>query len=76
MKLETKSRLYDVLYAVGQQIMDHHNPCEWKNGKCRRMRQVKDDRGCCEGCKHLAGMDAQWKGDVGTVEEGRWCKVK
>ncbi len=54
MELETKGRLYDILFAVGQQIMERHNPCEWKDGKCTRMRQVEGDGGCCEGCKHLS----------------------
>ncbi len=54
MKLEVKGQLYDILFAVGQQIMDHYNPCEWQNGKCRRMRLSEDDGGCCVGCYHLS----------------------
>ena len=51
--LEAKGLLYDILLAMGQQILNDHNPCDWRNGKCRRMRSSKDDGGCCEGCKHL-----------------------
>ncbi len=54
MKLETKAQLYDMLFALGQQIIDQYNPCDWNNGKCRRMRLSEDDQGCCEGCKHLS----------------------
>jgi hypothetical protein len=53
LKLEAKGQLYDILLAIGQQILDYHNPCDWRYGKCRRMRSSKEDGGCCEGCKHL-----------------------
>jgi len=53
MKLEAKSQLYDILLAIGQEILDYYNPCDWRDGKCRRMRSSKDDEGCCEGCEHL-----------------------
>ena len=53
MDSEAKQRLYDVLFAVGQQVIDHHQPCHWKDGMCRRMRSIKGDKGCCEGCRHL-----------------------
>ena len=54
LKLEAKSQLYDILLAIGQQILDSYNPCDWKDGKCRRMRSSKDDGGCCKGCEHLS----------------------
>jgi len=54
MKLEAKSQLYDILLAIGQEILDYYNPCDWRDGKCRRMRSSKDDEGCCEGCEHLS----------------------
>jgi len=53
MNLEVKSQLYDILLAIGQQILSDYNPCDWTNGKCRRMCSYKDDGGCCEGCLHL-----------------------
>jgi hypothetical protein len=54
MEVEAKKELYDILFRIGQQIFDHYNPCDWRNGKCRRMRLAKMvDKGCCEGCKHL-----------------------
>ena len=52
--LEAKRQLYDILLAIGQQTLDYYNPCDWRNGKCRRMRSSKDDEGCCEGCEHLS----------------------
>ena len=54
LKLEAKGQLYDILLAIGQQTLDDYNPCDWRNGKCRRMRSSKDDGGCCEGCEHLS----------------------
>ncbi len=54
LKLETKGQLYDILLAMGQQTLDYYNPCDWRNGNCRRMRLSKDDKGCCEGCEHLS----------------------
>ena len=54
MDAETKEELYDILLNVAQQIIDHYNPCDWRDGKCRRMRSSKTEtEGCCEGCKHL-----------------------
>ena len=46
-------QLYDVLYAIGQQIVNCHNPCDWRDGRCRRMRSSTGDKGCCEGCNYL-----------------------
>ena len=54
LKLEAMGQLYDILLASGQRTLDYYNPCDWKDGKCRRMRSLKDDAGCCEGCKHLS----------------------
>ncbi len=54
MELEAKGELYDMLLAIGQQTLDYYNPCDWRNGKCRRMRSSKDDGGCCVGCEHLS----------------------
>lgn len=54
MNLEAKGQLYNILLAIGQQTLDYHHPCDWGNGKCRRMRLSKDDGGCCEGCEHLS----------------------
>ena len=54
MDVEAKKELYDMLYAIGQQVIDHYNPCGWKNGRCRRMRSSKRaDEGCCAECNHL-----------------------
>jgi hypothetical protein len=53
MNAEAKGQLYDILIALGQQTLDDYNPCDWKNGKCRRMRSSQDDKGCCVGCEHL-----------------------
>ena len=54
LKLEAKGQLYDILLASGQRTLDYYNPCDWRNGKCRRMRSSKDDQGCCQGCEHLS----------------------
>jgi hypothetical protein len=54
MNTEAKQKLYDILFAIGQQIMNHHDPCAWKDGMCIKMRLVKEERGCCDECKHLA----------------------
>lgn len=54
MNAEAKGQLYDILLTLGQQTMDDYDPCDWRNGKCRRMRSSKDDGGCCEGCEHLS----------------------
>ena len=53
MNAEAKGQLYDILIALGQQTLDRYNPCEWRNGKCRKMRSSKGEKGCCEGCGHL-----------------------
>ena len=53
-KLEARGQLYDILLALGQQALDYYNPCDWRNGKCRRMRSSQEDGGCCEGCEHLS----------------------
>ena len=53
LKLEAKGQLYDILLAIGQQTLDYYNPCDWRSGKCRRMRLSEDDGGCCVGCEHL-----------------------
>jgi len=53
MDAKAKRDLYDILIALGQQTMDHHNPCDWRKGKCRRMRSLEDDKGCCVGFEHL-----------------------
>lgn len=54
MELEAKGELYNMLLAMGQQTLDYYNPCDWRNGKCRRMRSLEDDAGCCVGCEHLS----------------------
>ncbi len=54
MDVKAKEELYDILFDIGQQTLSYYNPCDWKNGKCRRMRSSKNDEGCCEGCKHLS----------------------
>jgi len=53
MNAEAKGHLYDALIAQAQQTLDYYNPCDWQNGKCRRMRSSGDDEGCCVGCRHL-----------------------
>jgi hypothetical protein len=53
MNTDAKKKLYDILFAIGQQIMNHHDPCAWKDRTCRRMKVVKGDKGCCDGCEHL-----------------------
>ncbi len=53
LKSEARGQLYDILMAIGQRILDYYNPCDWRDGKCRRMRSSRDDQGCCEGCEHL-----------------------
>ena len=65
--LEAKGQLYDILLAIGQQTLDYYNPCDWRDGKCRRMRSSKDDRGCCEGCEHL--------GREGCTVQSLACKL-
>ena len=67
MNAEAKGQLYDVLIALGQQTLDNYNPCDWRNGKCRRMRSSEDDEGCCVGCQHL--------GDEGCTVESLGCKL-
>jgi len=54
MNREAKQKLYDILFFIGQQIMNHHDPCAWKDGMCMKMRTVEGEEGCCEGCKHLS----------------------
>ncbi len=54
MDIQAKEELYDLLFDIGQQTLNYYNPCDWKNGKCRRMRMSENDEGCCEGCKHLS----------------------
>ena len=54
MDVEAKEELYDILFNIGQQILDHYNPCDWRNEKCGRMCSSKPEAEvCCEGCKHL-----------------------
>ena len=53
MKTEAKKELYDILFTIGQRIMNYHDPCDWNGGTCVRMRSVEGDKGCCEGCEHL-----------------------
>ncbi len=54
MDTEAKEEIYDILFNVGDQIIDHYNPCDWRNGKCGRTRLPKTDgKSCCEGCEHL-----------------------
>ena len=53
MNAEAKGQLYDILITLGQQILDYYNPCDWRDGKCRRMRSPGGDKGCCAGCEHL-----------------------
>jgi hypothetical protein len=67
MNAEAKGQLYEVLIAIGQQALDYYNPCDWRNGKCRRMRSSEDDEGCCGGCQHL--------GDEGCTVESLGCKL-
>ena len=67
MKTEAKGQLYDILIALGQQTLEHYNPCDWRNGKCRRMRSQEDDQGCCVGCRHL--------GPEGCTATSLGCKL-
>jgi hypothetical protein len=54
MDLEAKEELYDILFNIGQQIIDHYGPCDWRHGKCSRMRSSEPDTEvCCKGCEHL-----------------------
>ena len=55
MNVEAKKELYDALFRIGEQTMNYYNPCEWSKEQCIRMRSSKgDDKGCCEGCRHLS----------------------
>ncbi len=56
MDTEAKGQLYDILINLGQKTMNYYNPCDWRNGKCRRMRLSEDDEGCCVGCEHLGAQ--------------------
>ena len=67
MNTEAKGQLYDILIALGQQTLDDYNPCDWRNGKCTRMRSSEDDKGCCVGCQHL--------GAEGCTVESLGCKL-
>ena len=67
MNAEAKAQLYDILIALGQQILDHYNPCDWKNGKCRTIRSSKREKGCCAACEHL--------GAKGCTVQSLACKL-
>jgi hypothetical protein len=67
MDLKAKEELYEVLFRIADQTLDHFNPCDWKNGKCRRMRSIKDDAGCCSACIHL--------GKKGCTVKSLACKL-
>ena len=55
MDLKAKEELYDILLNIGQQILNHYDPCAWRDGECRRMRSSEPDAEvCCKGCAHLA----------------------
>ena len=54
MDVEAKEELYDILFNIGQQILNHYDPCDWRDGKCRKMRSSEPDAEvCCKGCAHL-----------------------
>ena len=53
MNTKAKQKLYDILFTVGEQVMNYHDPCAWKDGMCTKMRSFERDRGCCDGCRHL-----------------------
>jgi hypothetical protein len=68
MDIEAKMELYEILFNIGQQIIDHHDPCEWKDGACRRMRSSDPDAEvCCKGCPHL--------GETGCTVKSLACKL-
>ena len=67
MNAAAKEELYDILFAVGQQVINHYDPCDWKGDKCRRMRSSSDDKGCCEECRHL--------GKKGCTVKSLACKL-
>jgi len=55
MDLKSKEELYDILYNIGEQILNHYDPCGWRAGECRRMRSSEPDAEvCCKECAHLA----------------------
>jgi hypothetical protein len=68
MDLESKEELYDILFNIGQQILNHYDPCEWWDGNCRRMRSSEPDAEvCCKGCAHL--------GETGCTVKSLACKL-
>ncbi len=68
MDLKAKEELYDSLFNIGQQILDHFDPCDWRNGECRRMRSSEPDtEACCKGCVHL--------GENGCTVNSLACKL-
>ncbi len=68
MNIEAKEEVYDILFNIGKQIIDHYNPCQWKNGKCGRMRSSETETEvCCKGCQHL--------GENGCTVKSLACKL-
>lgn len=48
MNLQTKSEIFDVLYAVAQRAIHYYNPCRFKDGVC----VYGKPNGCCSGFVH------------------------
>ena len=52
---------YRKLYKAGEELFAEFNPCEIRDGKCKRGDL------CCSGCEYLS--------DTGCTVEALWCKL-
>ena len=63
-----KEEAYDCLFELGERVLKTYNPCDWKNGTCRSVRENGiADCGCCKGCEYLS--------DKGCTVKSLSCKL-
>lgn len=75
------SEAYDKLYQEAKEIFDRNNPCDFKDGLCRREREKNKDYEeidpfcCCNG-KHFTSQNDETGTHCKHFVDGKGCSVK